>query len=157
MVYTIKGLTYIKEHDTIYLYRCHCLGCSEHNRFSIHFKVPLNFSTNPLHIGWYGDVVSCRILKSLDTSAMHSDTNWAPISLRTSSGTPRRLYMSTNASITKIISVHGRSPKFLRNPKWLRVLLFLAWARVVTADASCQVGSGSSGALAPGTLPIMRS
>ena len=32
-----------------------------------------------------------------------------------------------------------------------------AWALVVTAHASCQVGSGSSAGLTPGTLPMIRS
>ena len=40
--------------------RCHSLGCSLHSLFSMIFRVPLNFSVIPLHIGV---VVNCLILK----------------------------------------------------------------------------------------------
>ena len=85
--------------------RCHCLGCSLHNLFSVIFRVPLNFSVIPLHIGWKGVVVSCLILKRRATSFMQSDTNYVPRSFRISSGIPRRLKISTKASATVSVSI----------------------------------------------------
>ena len=59
---------------------------------SMAFTVPLNFSTSPLHMGWYGVFVIWRTSSNRATSPIHSDRNRLPMLLRISSGMLRRLY-----------------------------------------------------------------
>ena len=69
------------------------VGLSSHIFFNIDFKVPLNFSTRPLHIAWYREVVNLRIERSLLTSFMTPDTNCDPWSVNTSCGKPNLEYI----------------------------------------------------------------
>lgn len=73
-------------------YLSQSFGFSTQIFLSIDFKVPLNSSTNPLHIGWYGLVVNCR------TSFKRSEVNWGPWSDKISLRTPTREHISISAS-----------------------------------------------------------
>ena len=63
--------------------------------FKICLRVPLNFSTSPLHMGWYGVDVNCLIERSRLTSPISCEVNCVPISVSISRGTPALLKTST--------------------------------------------------------------
>ena len=88
-----------------YMYRSQSLGFSAHIFFNVCLRVPLNFSTSPLHFGLYGVLVICLIDRSLLISLFTLAVNCVPWSDITSFGNPTLEYIFNNSSATRSASI----------------------------------------------------